>query len=396
MRLKVWVPLTLVVIAGGAVAWLVHARLQELAGERARGAEPRTVPVEVAPIERRPVELRRTFTGSLEARAEFVVAPKVGGRIERLSVDLADTVDRGQVVARLDNAEYVQAVTQAEADLAVAQANLAEATSQLEIARRELARVTRLRERGVSSESQLDVARADQLAKQAHVEVTRAQVTRARAELATARIRLGYTEVTAGWHGGGDQRVVAERYVDEGETVSANAPLLRIVELDPITAVFFVTEQDYARLRPGQRALLTTDAYAGESFPGRIARIAPVFRENTRQARVELEVPNAELRLKPGMFVRATVVMKRVPKTTVVPRRAMVTRDGAPGVFVVAPDGQSVVWRPVEVGIRQGNRVQVIGEGLEGQVVVLGQQLLDDGTRISVANTGEEPGSLNP
>ncbi|NIR30343.1 MAG: HlyD family efflux transporter periplasmic adaptor subunit, partial [Gammaproteobacteria bacterium] len=70
------------------------------------------------------------------------------------------------------------------------------------------------------------------------------------------------------------------------------------VELDPITAVFYVTERDYARLKPGQEAALSTDAYPGESFSGRIVRIAPVFRESTRQARVELRVANPDLRLK--------------------------------------------------------------------------------------------------
>ncbi len=391
MRLKVWVPLTVLMIAGGAVAWLVQVRLQDIGGEPARrGAEARTVPVETAAIERGSIELRRTFTGTLEARAEFVVAPKIAGRIERLAVDLADTVERGQVVAELDNDEYVQAVNQARADLAVAEANLAEAKSLLAIAERELARITRLSERGVMSKSQLDAAKADQLAKQAHVAVTTAQVTRARAELETARIRLGYTKVTAGWHGGSDRRMVAERYVDEGETVAANAPLLRIVELDPITAVFFVTERDYARLRGGQRARLTTDAYPGESFPGEIMRIAPVFRESTRQARVELRVANPGLRLKPGMFARATVVIERVDETTIVPQQALATRDGRRGVFVVADDGASVAWCEVEVGIRQGARVQVTGDALRGRVVTLGQQLLGDGSAVVIAD-GEEP-----
>ena len=101
----------------------------------------------------------RTFSGSLQAHAEFVVAPKVSGRVERLDVDLADSVTRGQLVARLDNDEYVQALRQAQADLAVAKANLAEAESLLKIAQRELQRIDKLRQRGVSSESQVDTAR---------------------------------------------------------------------------------------------------------------------------------------------------------------------------------------------------------------------------------------------
>ena len=242
--------------------------------------------------------------------------------------------DARVVVGKLE----ISLVTQADADLAVARANLGEARSQLVIAERELQRLDKLRERGVSSESQLDLARADQLAKQAHVEVTREQVTRAQSALETSLIRLGYTEIRADWTGGSDQRQVAERYLDEGETVAANAPLLRIVELDPLTAVFFVTERDYALLEPGQSAELGTDSFPGESFSGEIARIAPVFRTSTRQARVEVRVDNPQLRLKPGMFARISLVLERVTDTTIVPQQALVMRDGDSGVFVAVND----------------------------------------------------------
>ena len=385
-----WTSLALVLLIAAALAGLLTQRLLDSDARNKTGfGSDRTVPVEVAAIEHGPIELRRTFTGTLDARAEFVVAPKIAGRIADMTVDLADTVTRGQVVARLDNAEYLQAVTQAEADLAVARANLAEASSQLTIAERELQRLDKLRERGVSSESQRDLAKADQLAKQAHLEVTRAQVTRAQAALETARIRLGYTEVSADWTGGSDSRQVAERYLDEGGTVAANAPLLRIVELNPLMAVFFVTERDYALLHAGQRATLSTDTYPDELFPGEIARIAPVFRSSTRQARVEARVDNPDLRLKPGMFARITLVLKRVADTSIVPEQALVTRDGHSGLFVIAEDGASVTWRDVTVGIRQGSRVQVVGENLGSRVVVLGQQLLKDGSRIAIVGAAE-------
>ncbi len=384
MRMKHLVSLTLVLLILAVMAWLITQGLQDGDGQTRTGGE-RTVPVEVAAIEHGPIELRRTFTGTLDAHAEFVVAPKTGGRVEVMSVDLADSITRGQVVARLDNAEYVLAVTQAEADLAVSQANLAEAVSQLTIAERELQRLDKLRERGVSSESQLDLAKAEQLARKAHVEVTRAQVTHAQAALETARIRLGDTEVRADWSGGSEQRLVAERYLDEGETVSANAPLLRIVELDPLIAVFFVTERDYVLLQNGQRADIRTDSYPGMVFPGEIVRIAPVFNTGTRQARVEVRVANPQLRLKPGMFARISLVLEQVAEALTVPEQALVTRDGNSGLFVVAEDGASVAWREVTVGIREGDRVQVSAEHLGGRVVVLGQQLLKDGSRIAIA-----------
>jgi RND family efflux transporter MFP subunit len=386
MNLKTGLSLFIALVVAATIGWQVYERLQgeEAGSEQKNAKQNRPVPVEVAPIQVGSIELRRIFSGTLQAYSEFVVAPKLSGRIEQIEADLADIVTRGQVVARLDNDEYVQALRQAEADLAVAQANQAEAESLLKIAERELQRVDKLRQKGVSSESQRDIAKADQLAKQAHVEVTRAQVIRARAALETARIRLGYTQVKADWGSGSEQRVVAERFVDEGETVSANAQLLRIVELDPIKVVFFVTERDYAQLQTGQNASLTTDAYPDESFPAEITRISPVFRENTRQARVELKVDNPELRLKPGMFVRVDVVLKRADSVTIVPDQALTRRDGQDGVFLLDERGLQVSWRPVQVGIRQSRQVGVEGEGLQGRVVVLGQQLLDDGSAVVI------------
>lgn len=365
------------------LAWALYDRLTEQK-QRPPDAQAGPAPVEVAPVEIGNIELRRTFSGTLEARSEFVVAPKVAGRVVHLTVDLADSVRKGQVIAQLDDDEHVQAVAQAEADLAVAQANLAEAVSAMEIARRELERIETLQQRGVASESQYDAAKAEELAKGAAVEVAKAQVRRAEASLEAARIRLGYTKVTAAWTEGDDERVVAERYVDEGVTVAANTPLMSIVDLDPILAVMFVTERDYGRLLPDQPVSLRTDAYPDESFLGRVVRVAPVFRRASRQARVELEVDNPDHRLKPGMFVRAQVILDRAEQATIVPVEALVQRGGETAVFVVEDSGQTVRYRVVETGIREGGRVQIITEGITGRVVTLGQQLIEDGSAITI------------
>lgn len=370
--------------AMGSLGWAILQRFQEHSAPAKRSGGPRPAPVEVALIEHGPIQLRRTFSGTLEARAEFVVAPKISGRIIRLDVDLADTVERGQVVAWLDDDEHVQNVAQAEAVLAVARANRSEAQSALQTISRERQRVEQLRARGITSEAQFEVVTANYLTQQAQLNVARAQVAQAEAALESARIRLGYTQVLADWNGGDEQRVVAERFVDEGETVAANAPLLAIVELSPMIGVIFVTERDYTRMQPGQPASLTTDAYPGEVFQGQISRIAPVFQQATRQARVELRIENAEQRLKPGMFIRATVVLERALNATIVPQQALTTRDERTGVFLVNQHGRSVVWREVTVGIRDGDRVQVQGADLRGQVVTLGQQLVDDGSPITL------------
>jgi RND family efflux transporter MFP subunit len=390
---KIFILTVLLIGAAAGLGWVIFGQFQDRASSSKSGKASRPVPVEVAQIQRGSIELQRTFSGELEALAEFVVAPKVSGRVERVLVNIADTVKRGQVVAELDNDEYVQAVAQAQADLVVARANLSGAKSALEIANREFKRSESLLKRGIASDSEFDAARQDQLAKQAQLKVAAAQVTKAESSLEIANIRLGYTKVTAGWTGGEEHRVVAERYVDEGQTVAANAPLLLIVELHPIVGVVFVTERDYARLKPGQLVLLTTDAYPGEQYTGRIDRIAPVFRKSTRQARIEMTIDNPQHRLKPGMFIRTTIVLTQVSDATIIPEQALTIRDGKSGVFIVSEDGQSVVWREVKVGIREGNRVQVEGEGLSGRVVTLGQQLVKDGSAITIPDLQGETGA---
>jgi multidrug efflux pump subunit AcrA (membrane-fusion protein) len=123
----------LLIFAAAGSGWLLWGCSQDGGDAAGTGKAARPVPVEVAPIEEGPIALRRTFSGALEAQAEFVVAPKVGGRVKHVTVNIADTVKSGQIVAELDNDEYVQAVAQAQADLAVARANLSEAESAWEM-----------------------------------------------------------------------------------------------------------------------------------------------------------------------------------------------------------------------------------------------------------------------
>ncbi len=368
---------------------------------RSDGAAPTGKPTVVAPVavgavEVRPITLRRTFSGALEAASEVTVAPRISGHVKGLAVDIGDPITRGQVVAWIDDQEWVQAVLQSRAELAVAKANVEEAEAGAKIAERTFERIERLRKDGVASESEMDAARTAALARRSRVSVTKAQVQRADAALASAEIRLQQATVTANWDGDDDgARVVARRFVDEGTNVSAGTAMLSIVGLQPMVAVVFVPERDYARLAEGQLATIATDAYPGESFTGTVARVAPVFSQNTRQVRVELEVENKDLRLKPGMFVRAALDLGADQGATVVPYAALTRRGDVLGVFTIDRAGDVARWRPVRAGIREGDFVQVFGDGVSGQVVTLGQELCDDGApvRIIDAKMGESASS---
>jgi RND family efflux transporter MFP subunit len=321
----------------------------------------------------------------LASSARFVVATKVGGLVQRVLVDLGDRVEQGQVIARIDDTELVQAVVQAEADLAVRRAERTRAHSELDLARREFDRGEQLRERGIAADAQLDEIAARLRSSEAAFALAEAQVNRAESALELRRIELGYTQVRANWSEDAAAGSIAERYQDPGNLVQANTPVVSVVALDPLKAVVFVTERDYAGLAPGQPATITTDAAPGRTFPATIERIAPVFRETSRQARIELAVPNPDGVLRPGMFARVSIVLVEQRSDTVIPRSALSRRNGREVVFVV--DEGSEVARMVEVttGIAEGDRVTIVAPAISGRVVTLGQQLLDDGARVRIA-----------
>ncbi|MCC5843145.1 MAG: efflux RND transporter periplasmic adaptor subunit [Verrucomicrobia bacterium] len=369
---------------------LFRQRGEEDASAARGGGGARVVPVEVKRVETGPMEQRRVFSGSLTPSAELNVAPRIPGRIAEILVDLSDPVERGQTVAVLDDAEYTQAVARAQADVAVARAQAVEARNRLELSEREFNRIQTLADRGVASESALDNARADFLMRQSAYEVSEATVQAREAALATAEIQLSHTRVTASWSGGDSPRVVSGRYADEGDSLAANSPIVSVVRLSPIRAVFYVPERDFGLLEAGQTVEIRTDAHPGETFAGQISRIAPVFREDSRQARVEVLSENAEQRLNPGMFVRAGVVLRAEENARIVPETAVTRRGGESGVFHVDEGGESVSWVPVETGIESGGRIQIVSPELEGRVVVLGQQFLGNGSAVRIVNDEDD------
>ncbi|MCC5849723.1 MAG: efflux RND transporter periplasmic adaptor subunit [Verrucomicrobia bacterium] len=355
---------------------------EERSGRGSR--EARAVPVEVKEISRGEMEQRRRFSGTLTPSSQLSVAPKISGRIASIHYDISDPVERGAVVATLDDAEFTQALSSARADLRVAEAQASEAANRLELAERELARVRTLEERGVASAAALDNAQTEYLMRQSAHHVAEANLDTRRAAVSTAEIRLSYTQITATWSEGDESRVVAERFKDDGDTVAANTPLLSVVRLRPIRAVFFVPERDYGRFERGQTVEIRTDAFPGVIFPGRVSRVSPVFQEDSRQARVEVLSDNEDERLKPGMFIRAEVVFQTLDDAIAVPQEAITRRGGETGVFVVNEDGETVSWKKVETGVESGGMVQILEPEIEGRVVTLGQQLLGDGSTIRI------------
>lgn len=350
------------------------------------------VAVELSPAERGSLVTRRRFAGNLEPAAEFQVAPKVAGQIVEVLVDIGDSVTRGDVVTRLDDAEFQQSVIQAQAELAVAEARLQEARSAANLATRRLDRIERLEARGVASASELDDASGEARAQQAAVAVARAQREQAEAALNSAEVRLGYTRVRADWPGEDKTRLVGERMVDAGDTVAANTPLLSIVDIDQLRAVIEVPQSLYGDLAVGDPAQILPPGSDSEAVEARVSRIAPRFDPESRRTRVELVVDNQDRRLAAGMFVQVGLESRRVDRALIVPRAALVNRQGQQGVFTVAPGADTARFVAAEVALESDDRAALRGvDSLDGPVVVLGQDQLTDGAAITRA--GQAPRS---
>jgi RND family efflux transporter MFP subunit len=217
---------------------------------------------------------------------------------------------------------------------------------------------------------------------EAKVKVAKAQVAQKKAALKAAQIRLSYAQIRVSWNDKKGSRVVGERFVDEGAMLAPNTPILSVLDINTMIAAIHVIERDYPQIRIGQEASVTTDAFPGKFFSGKIVRIAPLLKETSREARVEIDVPNKDGLLKPGMFVRVEIQFEKHPGATVVPFSALVKRGGRQGVFMTGSDNKTAHFVPVTSGISDGERVEILSPTLSGWVVTLGHHLLEDGSPI--------------
>ncbi|MEL6183769.1 MAG: efflux RND transporter periplasmic adaptor subunit [Myxococcota bacterium] len=346
--------------------------------EEARSRAARVVPVETAPVIRGSLALTRSLTGAIEAAEDRVVSADRPGRVRHVAYDLGEQVAPGSVLVTLDDRDSQVRLRAARASLSVTRARARQSARRRDLARRERERIEALQAEGVSSSADLDAAATAEAEAAAAAEVAEAEVARARAELGAAELERDRTVLRARE---GTRWVVAARTVDPGVLIEAGQPLLTLIALDPLQATVFVSEADHARVKPGQAVTLRVEALGGDRpHPGRVARVAPRFEPGSRQARVELEIDNPSLELKPGMFARVEIALGELQDALIVPQDALTKRREVQGVFQV--DGDEARWIPVELGATSSPLVQILSPALEGRVVTLGQNLLEDGTQI--------------
>lgn len=286
------------------------------AAEQGSGAAPAPAAVELltAKLESLPLETRAT--GILEAASRVSPGTKILGRIDRVAVGEGDRTEKGALLARLESRDLEAAVSQAEAAVRMADA-------QLENARAQRARIEELHGRGSVTDKNLeDVVAAHRVAE--------AALDQARANLAAARVTLSYAEIRsplAGW--------VVDKRAEAGDMATPGVPLFTIEDLSRVKAVVQVPEADVVGLEEGAPAAVEV---LGREIDATVDRIVPAGDPASRTFSVRLWLDNADGVLKSGMYARVGFV-RGERSALVVPAAAVVARGQLEGLFVAGDDG---------------------------------------------------------
>ena len=398
----------IVVVAAGAAVYFGLLRQEEpaaAAGQaQAQGAGPGARPgggpggggpgggfrppmtVEVTKVSRGSISTNITVVGNLIGQATVDVAPKAGGRLRSVNVKLGDQVRRGQVIAKIDDQELLEQVNQAEASHQVAEAGVRRSEADLSLALTNVERARNLYGRQLLPKQQLDDAEARYTSAVATLDLSRAQRAQSESRLKELKINLSNTTVVSPTDG-----FVSQRLVDPGAWVSQNAPVVVVVDIASLRLVANVVEKDLKAVNPGDKAIVGVDAFPGENFNGRIARVSPILDPATRTAVIEIEVPNPAYRLKPGMYANVTLELETRENILTVPKVALVDSGGSRGVYQPNSEGRAE-FKPVKIGLEDSEKAEILGGLSEGEIVVsTGAGALRRNDQLMIAGGGDGP-----
>jgi len=346
--------LAVVLLAGGGYA-LVQSKDKPAQGGPAKAAPPELVYElargDVATVEARALSLTLPLSGSLAPLAQATVKSKVSGVVLETTVQEGMNVAAGQVIARLDAADQRARVAQQ-------QAALDEAAARLALARKNNANSQALLKQNYISQSSYD-------ATQNGVELAQAALDAARAQLQLARIALADATIRAPLSG-----AVSKRYVQAGDKVAPDSPVLGIVDLRQLMLEARVPASDIPRVKAGQQVRFKVDGYGERAFEGKVARISPTTVDGSRSMLVYVSVDNADGALRGGMFAQGEITIEKSAPYALAPLAALRKEGGRDVVYLV--EGGKLVARPVQLGLRNEDQglVEVTGGLAPGALLV--------------------------
>ncbi|MBD2838919.1 efflux RND transporter periplasmic adaptor subunit [Pseudomonas sp. JM0905a] len=310
--------------------------------------------VEVAEPQRALVRDELVTFGSLRSDESVMIRPEVEGRVATLHFQEGQAVKGGDLLISLDDA--------------IARAELAQAQANLDLAEKSYQRAKMLFSRGASNAQAQDESLSQEQA--------------ARASLALAQARLDKTQIRAPYDG-----TLGLRLVSVGDYLSAGQDMVNLEVLDPLKVDFRVPQKAVSQVSIGQTVELSLDAYPGERFRGAIIALNPRLDEVGRSQAIRAQVPNQDHRLKPGQFVKVSVILAERPQALLIPEEAVMPLGHQLFVNLVV-DGK-VERRPIKIGQRLRGKAEV-REGLQGdeQVITAGWQKVSPGLEVRTVARG--------
>ncbi len=325
---------------------------------------PSAARVEVVAATVRPLLLQGFESNSTrEAPEDVTLTPKVAGRLMQVKVKTGQQVRKGQVLAVLDRRDQDAQVGALSAQVEVSRAGVAQAKAELDSALRERDRYARLLKEGYATKQELDSRETAYQSALAAFNRARASVNQAQANLQAQSVNRSEFTLVAPIDG-----VVLDDYsLTPGTLLSTATPVVRIANVDRIKAVLQVPEVQASAVAVGMKAQITAESLAGEKVEGHVSVVRPYVDTSTRTVQVEVSVNNKALgfRLKPGMFARVFLVEKSASNALVVPSDSL--RDGK--IFMVK-DGKAI-QAAVQTGLVLPDVVQVTSGVSSGDLVVV-------------------------
>jgi len=325
-----------------------------------------------------------TLPGETAAWYESTIYARVSGYVAKWYVDIGDHVKAGGLLATIDTPEL-------DAELAAARAKLQVAQAQVKVrqADAQFASSTYVRWRdspkGVVSEQEREDKKAGDATAAAELEAARAQVSLDQADVDRLSAFEQFKRVTAPYAG-----TIIERRVDIGNLVTAGSSasttlLYRMAQDDPIRVFVEVPQSAAAELmRVGVPAQIATNDPAGQVISGAITRTSDAIDPQARTFRVEVDIPNPDRRLVPGLYVQVAFQLHNSGMSQV-PAAALVFKSGGPKVAVVSPDG-TVRFRDVTIGRDDGDRVELSsGVSNDDRLVLNISNQIVDGDKVLVS-----------
>jgi RND family efflux transporter MFP subunit len=379
--------LAVVALAGSlAVTTVPRLRHEKELGEAAARAADAPPRVSVAAARRAPATSELTLPGNALPYRDASLYARTNGYVKRWLADIGDRVKAGDLLAEISAPDVDDQLAQARANLVLAKANLLVSEANLELAKITLKRDLDAGVGAGTAAGTIDQDRAQVKSTAAQVESAKASIEVNKATVKQYEDLVAFQRIEAPFAG-----IITSRNVDPGVLVTADnpsemRPILHVMQTDVLRVFVNVPQVNSTAVAPGQEAVVYRQEDPTRHFKGKVARTANSLDPNTRTLLTQVDVPNPDDALRPGMYLQVTFIAGRAAPVVLVPSAALLWRPDGTVVEVLDKDN-TVRYRKVQTGRDYGLEVEVVS-GLEGgeTVIVHPGDALAEGQKVELAS----------